>query len=103
MQRSLRELYDVDSRKFDVEYLLFMQKVVSNRLLERLENRIQNKIKNHGKRKENIYIDFGPYPLAKSWQFKEPQEEFESVRSARSNDSHNFEKKKAARQEQINN
>lgn len=38
--------------------------------MNKLENVIQKKLIGHGKRLENITIDFGKYPLVKTWTMK---------------------------------
>jgi hypothetical protein len=62
----------VDSKKFNVRRLL---KKVEPDLVKRLESRIKFKVNKENRSLNKIFIDFGPYPLLKSWQIKKSEKE----------------------------
>lgn len=62
----------IDSKKFNVRRLL---KKVDPDLVKRLEARIKFKVNKENRSLNKIFIDFGPYPLIKTWQIRKQEKE----------------------------
>lgn len=60
----------IDSEKFNVRKIL---RKLDPDLVMRLEARIKFKVTKENRSLKKIYIDFGPYPLSKSWQIKKKE------------------------------
>ena len=67
LRRSFYGPYGVRQDKFDIDELIKHKNVVKESLLNKLIGKIENRIMNHNKTLDQIWIDFGPYPLAKKW------------------------------------
>lgn len=72
LEQTLYQYYLIDSKKFNVRRLL---KKVDPDLVKRLEARIKFKVNKENRSLNKIFIDFGPYPLLKSWQIRKSEKE----------------------------
>jgi len=71
--RTLEKKYNVDKNKFDAGNLITVKGKVRGDLLQKLENKINHQLDETERRKVNlksVFLDFGPYPVNKSWQIK---------------------------------
>lgn len=64
LEQTLYQYYLIDSEKFNVRKLL---KKLDPDLVMRLEARIKFKVTRENRSLKKIFIDFGPYPLSKTW------------------------------------
>ena len=70
LEQTLYQYYLIDSEKFNVRKIL---RKLDPDLVMRLEARIKFKVTKENRSLKKIYIDFGPYPLSKSWQIKKKE------------------------------
>ena len=70
INRSLEEQYNINLSKFDVNNLIKYKRRVRADLIQKFQHKLGHKV-NHLKKDINkIYLDFGMYPMCKSWQKK---------------------------------
>ena len=70
LKNSLYTPYSISPKKFDINYLIKYDRRVDSILLQKFEEKIQHKVNVQRRKLDRIFIDFGPYPMCKTWQLK---------------------------------